>query len=413
MKTARFLLLLILMMGALPAFAAGGGDVNNIRFGGDANKTRLVFDITSPSLAYVAKILTGPDRLVVDIQGRWLASRNVTISKNHPMIEKVDHSTLGENLERLTVFFKRPVRIEKQFVLEKSPRIVIDLVPALANDRGLSQPVREITPPAAGIPKNQSKTDEIDQLIENVIAHPAPKPRPNLPNRKYTVVIDAGHGGVDPGAISVTGVYEKDIALAAARELKAALEKTGRYKVVMTRDRDVFLKLRSRINIARKAGADLFISIHADSHPDRNVRGTSVYTLSENASDAEAERLARQENKADLIGGVDLSGEDTEVSTILLDLAQRETLNYSAFYAQKLVNSLAKRVNLLRRTHRFAGFVVLKSPDVPSILLEMGYLSNKQDSNLLKQPSHRQKIVSGVVEATNTFFDWRESLQRL
>src|SRR5690606_18852661 len=207
------------------------------------------------------------------------------------------------------------------------------------------------------------------------------EPRPEQVRR--LIVIDAGHGGVDPGAISVTGMQEKVITLSAAKVIKEVLEKTGRYEVMLTRDRDIFLPLRQRFEIARRARADLFISLHADSFKTSDVRGASVYTLSERASDREAALLAAKENKADIIAGIDLQGEAPEVSSILIDLARRETMNYSAHFATLLVQELGEAVMLRRNTHRFAGFMVLKAPDVPSVLLEMGYLSNPQDAKAL------------------------------
>ncbi len=201
----------------------------------------------------------------------------------------------------------------------------------------------------------------------------------------WVVAIDAGHGGQDPGAISLSGVYEKQITLATARALRDELKALGRYRVLLTRDRDVFIRLRDRIAIARAAGADLFLSLHADKVENPAVRGLSVYTLSERASDAEAAALADAENKVDLLGGVKLKGQSPEVTDILIDLVQRDTMNQSAQMASLLVRELREETLLLPRTHRFAGFAVLKSPDVPSALIELGYLSNPTDERLLRE----------------------------
>lgn len=221
---------------------------------------------------------------------------------------------------------------------------------------------------------------------------------------KPVVVIDAGHGGVDPGAIGVSGVYEKFITLAMAKELKAQLEKGGRYKVYLTRDRDVFIRLRDRIAIARQYDADLFISLHADTVANSQMKGLSVYTLSQNASDSEAQALADKENKADLIAGVDLSHESADVANILIDLAQRETMNRSAVFATSVVDSLGRQVDLLGNTHRFAGFAVLKAPDVPAVLVEMGYLSNVEEERQLRQPDYRGKLAKALSLAVDHFF---------
>ncbi|WP_254432419.1 N-acetylmuramoyl-L-alanine amidase [Magnetospirillum sp. SS-4] len=218
------------------------------------------------------------------------------------------------------------------------------------------------------------------------------------------IVIDPGHGGVDPGAIGVSGIYEKHITLAMARELKTALEKGGRYRVHLTRDRDVFIRLRDRVAIARQVGADLFISLHADAVQSPQIRGLSVYTLSQNASDSEAQALAEKENKADLIAGVDLSHETPDVAGILIDLAQRETMNRSAGFATELVDEVGQEMDLLGNTHRFAGFAVLKAPDVPAVLVEMGYLSNEFEERQLRQPQYRARLAKAVTRAIERYF---------
>ena len=226
------------------------------------------------------------------------------------------------------------------------------------------------------------------------------------------MVIDAGHGGVDPGAIGVRGTLEKNVTLAAARELRRQLEATGRYRVVMTRSDDTFLRLRERVNVARTNGAELFISLHADSHPNPNTRGLSVYTLSATASDKEAAALAQRENKADLIAGVNLSAESREVVDILIDLAQRETMNLSAHYAGMLVDNLREAVTLLPKTHRFAGFAVLKAPDIPSVLVELGYMSNREEERLLRDPDYRRRLMGAIVRATDAYFAHKSSFGR-
>ncbi len=235
---------------------------------------------------------------------------------------------------------------------------------------------------------------------------PAVESRPKaLPSDgKPVVVIDPGHGGVDPGAIGVSGIYEKYITLAMARELKSQLEKQGRYKVRLTRDRDIFIRLRDRTAIARQYNADLFISLHADSVGNPQLKGLSIYTLSQNASDAEAQALADKENKADLLAGIDLSHESADVANILIDLAQRETMNRSAGFAGGVVEEMGRETSLLANSHRFAGFAVLKAPDVPAVLIEMGYLSNETEEHNLRQPEYRQKLAKGIARAVDRFF---------
>lgn len=230
------------------------------------------------------------------------------------------------------------------------------------------------------------------------------KPRAGAP----VVVIDAGHGGKDVGATSVLdGRREKDVTLAIAHSIRRELEATGRYRVVMTRSDDRFLPLGQRVAMARNARAQLFVSVHADSAPVPEVRGASIYTLSEVASDKEAARLAAKENKADLIAGVNLAAESAEVSDILLDLLQRETMNVSAEFAAILQRELRQGVHVRSQFHRFAGFKVLKAPDVPSVLLESGYLSNTEDSRFLFSAAGQRAIAQGVRRAVDAHFQRR------
>jgi N-acetylmuramoyl-L-alanine amidase len=253
------------------------------------------------------------------------------------------------------------------------------------------QPVAVAPPPKPEPPAKSEKAET---------ASSQPRARDGVP----VIVIDPGHGGVDPGATGVSGIYEKHITLAMARELKAALEKNGRYRVHLTRDRDIFIRLRDRVAIARQYGADLFISLHADAVQSPAIRGLSVYTLSQNASDSEAQALAEKENKADLIAGVDLSHESPDVAGILIDLAQRETMNRSAGFATDVVDEVGQELDLLDNTHRFAGFAVLKAPDVPAVLVEMGYLSNEFEEKQLRQPQYRARLAKAMAKAVERFF---------
>lgn len=219
------------------------------------------------------------------------------------------------------------------------------------------------------------------------------------------VVIDPGHGGIDPGTVGQSGIYEKHIALLTALELAGLLESTKRYKVFLTRSDDEFVALEERVERARAAHGDLFLSIHADAIPNTSVRGASVFTLSEQASDAEAAALAARENKSDLIAGIDLSRHAPEVSSILLDLERRQTNNLSIGLARKLVAELGRDVRLLNNSHRSAGFAVLKAPDIPSALVEIGCLSNQDEERLLQIGSYRQKLAAGILRSVNDYFD--------
>jgi N-acetylmuramoyl-L-alanine amidase len=224
-------------------------------------------------------------------------------------------------------------------------------------------------------------------------------------DRRPVVVIDPGHGGIDNGT-QAGGESEKNLVLGFATALRDRLEKTAKYRVVMTRTDDTFIPLADRVRIARNQSAALFISIHADALPrgEGDARGATIYTLSDKASDAEAERLAELENKADAIGGVNLTEEPIEVADILIDLAQRETRTFSNRFARVLKNEMRTAARLHKHPLKSAGFRVLKAPDVPSVLLELGYVSNKSDLEQLVSDNWRSRTVASVAQAIDAFF---------
>lgn len=230
----------------------------------------------------------------------------------------------------------------------------------------------------------------------------APPPRKAKPR---VIVVDPGHGGPDPGTIGISGHYEKNIVLVAAREIARHLAATRRYRVLLTRSTDRYIALRDRVERARAAKAELFISIHADAHPDGSTRGASVYTLSEGASDREAAALAAKENKADVVAGIRFAPPPPDITTILIDLAQRDTINRSRMFAALLLDSLGDRsIELLARSHRHAGFAVLTAPDTPAVLLEMGYLSNRQDERLLLSKAYQRRLADALLDAVDRYF---------
>ncbi len=229
------------------------------------------------------------------------------------------------------------------------------------------------------------------------------KPFKPAQKRKKVIMLDPGHGGQDPGAISKAGRYEKDLTLKMAKETKELLEDAG-YKVVLSRSTDVYITLRGRVKKAHEAGVDLFMSIHADSAANSSARGLSVYTISEHASDKEAAALAERENKADILFGMDLGDYQPEVGNILIDLAKRDTMDKSAAYAQALVTEMKQTVQLVPNAHRFAGFAVLKSPNIPSVLIELGYLSNRSEERAMQKQSYRKKLGKAIVRAVDNYF---------
>jgi N-acetylmuramoyl-L-alanine amidase len=225
------------------------------------------------------------------------------------------------------------------------------------------------------------------------------------PVRRRIVVLDPGHGGIDPGAIGGGGAYEKEITLPLARAVARELTAKNRFLVYLTRNDDEFVALHERVAFARGRRADLFLSIHADALPDASLHGATVFTLSEQASDREAAEVAASENKADLIAGIDLSRNAPEVSDILFDLARRQTNNLSIRLARELVNELGRCVQLLNNSHRSAGFAVLKAPDVPSALVEVGCISNPNEERQLQQRAHQKRLAVGLARSIDDYFE--------
>jgi N-acetylmuramoyl-L-alanine amidase len=345
----------------------------------------------SAAVEYRIFTLSDPYRVVIDLpEISWRLPPGAPAS-GVGLIATYRYGLFKPGTSRVVLDVKGPVAVASAFVLPPAEgrqyRLVLDLK-AVSRDE-FERLAR------AGPPPPPSVEDRPE---------PEPPAAARRPDDKRVVVIDPGHGGVDPGAVGASGIPEKDITLAMARDLKKEMEATGRYKVVLTRDRDIFVRLRKRIAIARAAGAELFISLHADSIGNPAVRGASVYTLSEKASDKEAALLAAKENKVDIIAGIDLSNELSEVTGILIDLAQRETMNDSVLFASMLVVDLRREIDLLHKSHRFAGFAVLKAPDVPSVLFELGYLSNRKEEQQLRSPRHRAKIIAAVLRAADRYF---------
>lgn len=378
------------LLGAAVLFVAAGHAraetaVTAVRTHATAERTRVVLDLTGP-VEYTLFTLADPYRIVLDFpQLVWRAPLDAT-QLPVGVVAGVRYGQFKPDVFRLVLDLAAAAQASRTQLLppsgESGYRLVLDLTPtdrlAFLASAGAPKPASEAAPPT-----------------------PAVKPKP----RRRTIVIDPGHGGVDPGTIGPSGVYEKDLVLEYALELRRRLLATKRYDVVMTRKDDVFLSLAERVRIAQQAQGDLFISIHADAIENADVRGGAVYTLSETASDAEAERLAARENRADVLAGVHLDQHDAEVVSILISLAQRETMNYSARFANLLVPELQRhKVAVRRKPHRFAGFRVLKAPDVPSVLIELGYLSNPKEERVLRSAEGRAAITSAIVSAVNRYF---------
>ena len=362
--------------------------VVGVRMGDQGDATRLVLDLTE-SVRYSVSVLDGPYRVVLDLPVVDWSLPAADEARKLGVIDGFRYGRFDNNTSRLVLDLKGPVEIARAFVLPPEGgaryRLVIDIKPI----------------GTAAFAANRAAAPKAAPAPQLAIRAPPPPARFDKP----VIVLDPGHGGVDPGALGATGSREKDITLAMAKELRQVLEATGRDRVVLTRETDTFIPLQRRVAIAREVGASLFMSLHADSVGQPSISGASIYTLSEQASDKEAEALAARENRADLIGGLDLADQTNDVAAILISLAQRETMNLSATFASYLVPEFSKDWHLVRNTHRFAGFAVLKAPDVPSVLVELGYLSNPNDERSLRAANGRRPVIDAVARAVNRYFD--------
>lgn len=377
------------------ADSAAASGITSMRIGQGVGSVRIVFD-ADRKFDYKVFLLNEPKRLVIDTFDVKVSPEIEKYVDKNNLVTKTRLGSVGTDGIRIVFDLQKPAIVKKAFMLAPQSnfgwRFVIDV--SIASEReftskiGSKYALSNENSFAGSYSSSSSKSSSKAKTV----------------NKKKIIVLDPGHGGKDPGAIGYSGVYEKNITLAMAKELKVILEKEG-YKVHLTRSTDIFIPLRDRVKIARKYNADLFMSIHADSAVNRSAKGLSVYTLSETASDKEAAALAERENKADVVAGLNLLEHSKEVSDILINLAQRETMNRSSEFASFMVQEMRKSVKLRDNTHRFAGFAVLKAPDVPSVLLEMGYLSNRTEERLLKQKDYRRKLAVSTSKAVEKYFD--------
>ena len=366
----------VLALGALQLAqaAASTADVLKVRLGGDKAETRLVLDVNRSVSGKLISDGTADGKVVIS-----LSDVEVPMAlggDGQGLVRRWSVEESGRSA-KVTVELAQDAVVRRRFLLPPGDgvanyRYVIDLksakdVPAVRMAKATATPKVSVTKASAP--------------------------------RKRIVVIDAGHGGKDPGARGSES-REKDITLASARALKTRLEKSGRYKVVMTRDSDVFVPLETRVKVARKADADLFISLHADAGPDSSTRGLSVYTLSEQGQD----RAGRVMGKEDWLMNASNTGGNRAVSQILFDLTQRATKNRSAQFAEMLLERVDDETPLLRRSHRDAGFVVLLAPDVPAVLLEMGFITSPEDEKTLASSDGRRRLMDAVGDSIDAYF---------
>jgi N-acetylmuramoyl-L-alanine amidase len=365
------------------------------RLGGDENQVRFVVDL-SRKIDLRAFTLADPYRVVVDIPQVTFKLPPRAGDTGRGLVKAYRFGLVMQGGSRIVLDLTRPVRIDKAFVLDAAEgqpaRMVLDLV-AIDRDTFMRALALE-SRPARGL--ETSREFERDPPSKG-------DPRP-------IIVLDPGHGGIDHGTRAGGGdITEKAIVLEFALLLRDQIEKTGKYRVVMTRTDDSFVPLNERVQLARQRNAALFISIHADSlrRSEGMAQGATVYTVSDTASDAEAARLAEAENRADVIAGIDLSHEPGDVADILIDLAQRETRTFSMHFAKTVVTELKSVARLHKNPLKSAGFKVLRAPDVPSVLIELGYVSNKEDLKQLTSGAWRTRTAHSIVQAVDTFFSTR------
>jgi N-acetylmuramoyl-L-alanine amidase len=395
----RLVIAVLLWLAAAGALEAAP-EITGARIGAHVDKTRFVLEL-SEDLPYRVFTLADPFRVVIDLpEVTWQGHETAPVIGG--VIKALRFGRFEPGTKRVVLDVSGPVSLDGIFMLGpdggKPHRFVLDMKPVSREVYFASRPAEPIT--------SKVPLKPLQPAIATLV--PPPKPSQTRP----VVVIDPGHGGVDPGALASGGIKEKDLTLAYAKALKQALVASGRYQVVLTREDDRFIQLRDRIRIAERAGGDVLISLHANTHKSGKIRGASVYTVSEKASDREAARLAESENAADQLAGVNLTNYTDDVRDILRDLTARETKNLSNHFAETLISEVGKVNRLLPNTHRFAGFVVLKSITVPSILFEIGYLSHPEEARQLRSRAHRDKMIASMVRAIDRYFDWQQTVSR-
>lgn len=388
---------------AQPVVAAGFPVASDVRVAGDDKQTRFILDLDRKIEAR-AFVLGNPYRVVVDIPQVTFNLPAGSGTAGRGLIRAFRYGLVMPGGSRVVFDLSGPAKIEKTYVLEAAngqpPRLVVELAAVERSAFKVSNPGADERPQL-----RPAIITDASATIETTGTAKATKAADSRP----VVVIDPGHGGVDNGTQAASGESEKTLVLDFAKALRDRIEKGGKFRVVMTRDDDTFIPLGDRVKIARANMASLFVSIHADALPKRegDAQGATVYTLSDKASDAEAEKLAEAENKADAIAGVNLTEEPAEVADILIDLTQRETRTFSNRFARMLANEMKSVARMHKHPLKSAGFKVLKAHDVPSVLVELGYVSNKDDLQHLVSESWRSRTVGSVAQAIDAFLGKR------
>jgi N-acetylmuramoyl-L-alanine amidase len=376
---------------------------SDARLAGDGKQTRFVLDLDK-AIQFRAFALADPYRVIVDIPQVNFQLPAAVGTAGRGLIKAFRYGLVLPGGSRIVFDLTGPARIANSYVLGAAngqpPRLVVEL----------EEVDRATFVQSLGVESRPELKPAIADAADITAAAEAAKvSKPAAPvDLRPVIVIDPGHGGIDNGTQS-GGESEKNLVLGFGLALRDRIEQGGKYRVVMTRSDDTFIPLADRVRIARNQSAALFVSIHADALPRRegDAQGATIYTLSDRATDAEAERLAETENKADAIGGVNLTEEPTEVADILIDLAQRETRTFSNRFARLLAGEMKNTTRMYKHPLKSAGFRVLKAPDVPSVLVELGYVSNKGDLEHLVSENWRSKAVGSVAQAVDAFFSKR------
>ncbi len=393
----RLIVVIALFSACCVSAEAKDAVISAARITGTLQSTRFEADISS-SVGFSATAVKGPYRVIIDLADVRFDLPAGAGRKAGGLISSFRYGLVEERKSRIVLDVAGPVLIGKSQVIpakgKKPARIVVEILPTTPENFKITF---DLEHPAANAPSPSEQTAAITP------AAAVPSPAVEADHRKV-IVIDPGHGGIDPGAISHKKTKEKDVVLAYGQALRDALQKSSNYKVILTRDSDQFISLEERVNIARENKADLFIAIHADTVDEKDVRGTTLYTVSDKATDAEAEALAQKENRADIIAGIDLGNQTKTVSDILINLAQRESKNQALYFAKKAVAKLQPYARFTGKPMRSAAFVVLKAPDVPSVLVELGYLSSVEDENLLNSVDWRNNMATAMAHAVNDYF---------
>ncbi|MBC7982918.1 MAG: N-acetylmuramoyl-L-alanine amidase [Candidatus Obscuribacterales bacterium] len=410
MRRSGYSLILVLLPAALFASTVFAATVvKEVRLSATSDATRVVFDL-SQAAAPVVFALSDPDRIVFDIPGAHL--NGDSLPEGRGLVKSLRAADRGNGVLRVVIDVAGAVTT-RSFAVEPNEvqghRWVLDLLPAGA--KTASAPTAMATSTVE--PQLSKPTVAITSSTSTTAASKAPNAELRVlksaadaqEGRDLVIAIDAGHGGEDPGAIGKRGTREKDITLAIARKIKARIDAEPGMRAVLTRDADVFVPLRERIQRARQRQADLFISIHADAVNDRHVSGSSVYVLSARGASNEATRwLAESENAVDLIGGVSLDDKDNVLASVLLDLSQGASMSASITAADKMLAQLDHVGDVLHTDVKQAGFVVLKSPDIPSMLIETAFISNPAEEARLRDVGHQQKLAEAVTAGVRSYF---------